>query len=79
MRIGGTSGQLPSEPVPPAHLHQRAETEAIVRAGLDRLSGAAPAGGTNPPGMPIDQAIDAVVRRGWAPPRPPSSPKGGAR
>lgn len=69
--IAGTAGQAPSRPSPPAHLHQRQETEAIERAGRDRLRGGAPGG------MPIDKAIDHVVKRGWTPPRKPAKAAGG--
>lgn len=68
MRFGGTEGQLPSQPAPPAHLYQRQESEAILRAGAERLA--------HPARMPLDRAIDEVVRRGWQPPAP-AGRKGG--
>lgn len=67
MRVGGTEGQLPSQPVPPAHLYQRQESEAILQAGATRLAHGR---------MPIDRAIDEVVKRGWKRPAP-AGRKGG--
>lgn len=68
MRVGGTSGQGPSEPAPAPYSGPAYDAATIERAGAEVLRAVGPAEEPGYVRIPLEQAIDRVVARGWARP-----------
>ena len=67
MAVGGTSGQEPRDPAP-APMQRLPEARELERAARERLSSEGPTGQPGRRHIPIDQAIDRLVERGWTSP-----------